>query len=91
MAIASLVLGIVALLVTLFTAGVFGWVGAIIAIVGIVLGALGTNEPENEGIAKAGMIVSIVALALSILIYVACIACVVGVGKAATYGSLFIM
>ncbi len=90
MAIASLVLGIVALLITLLTGGIFGWVGAIIAIIGIVLGVLGKNEPENEGMAKAGMIISIVALVLSILIYVACIACATSIGNAAYFSSLFI-
>ncbi len=91
MAIASLVLGIVGLLVTLFTGGLLGWVGAIISIVGIVLGVLGKKDPEHAGMAKAGMILSIVALALSILIYIACIACASGLAsELEQYSMLFL-
>ena len=75
MAIASLVLGIISIVLALFGAG-FQWVGILLGIAGIVLGVLGKKEPEQAGLAKAGMICSIVGTALSLLIYIACVACV---------------
>ncbi len=56
MGIASLVLGIIAVIIGLFSAGSLGWAGAIMAIIGIILGALGRKEPEKSGIATAGMV-----------------------------------
>ncbi len=38
MGIASLVLGIIAVIIGLFSAGSLGWAGAIMAIIGIILG-----------------------------------------------------
>ena len=74
MAIASLVLGICSL-VFLFIPFV-GWIGVILGIVGIVLGVLGRKDPEKKGMATAGMVCSIVAVALCLITWLACAACV---------------
>ena len=75
-AVASLVLGIIALVVAWF-----GW-GAIIAIVlsiiGIILGINGRKQltPEQgRGMATAGMVCSIIALVLSAIVFVSCVIC----------------
>ena len=58
-AIASLVLGIVALL------GSWFYVGVILAIVGIVLALSARRDGAEGGLATAGLVISIIALALS--------------------------
>lgn len=78
MGIASLVLGIISLVIGVFSSGLLGWLGAIIAIIGIILGALGKKDPEKKGIATAGFVCSIIGLVLCLLLYVACAACIGG-------------
>ncbi len=78
MGVAALVLGIISLLFGLFGAG-FQWVGAIVGLIGIILGAAGRKVPEKAGIATAGLVCSIIGFILSIILYVACAACVAGV------------
>lgn len=82
MAIASMVLGIIALVIGLFFAG-FNWIGMIVAIIGIILGALGKKDEARRGMATAGMVMSIVALALSLIVWIACLACVGSVASLA--------
>lgn len=85
MAVASLVLGIISIV-----AGIFGGllpgagttVGFITGIVGIILGVLGKKEPEKAGMAKAGMVCSIIGLVLSVLFLVACASCLGAAGIA---------
>ena len=60
MAVASLVLGIISLVIGIFSAGSLGWLGAILAGVGIILGALGRKNPEKKGMATAGLVCSII-------------------------------
>jgi membrane-bound ClpP family serine protease len=60
MAVASLVLGIISLVIGIFSAGSLGWLGAILAVVGIILGALGRKNPEKKGMATAGLVCSII-------------------------------
>lgn len=79
MAAASLVLGIISLVIGTFLAG-FQWVGAIVAIIGIVLGVLNKN-PDKAGLAKAGKICSIIGLALCLITFIACVACVGAIGS----------
>lgn len=81
MSVASLVLGIIAIVIGLFTAGSLGWLGAIIAIIGIVLGALGKKNPEKSGLATAGLVLSIIGLILCLLLYIACAACIGGLAS----------
>ena len=84
MAVASLVLGIIAIVF-----GAFGviWIGLICGIVGIIMGVLGTADPAKAGMATAGMVCSIIGAALSILFYVACYGCL-ACGQAAAINSL---
>lgn len=82
MAVASLVLGIVALVISLFFAGM-NWIGTIAGIIGIVLGALGRKNSEKKGMATAGMVMSVIAVALGLIVFFACAACV---GSVASLG-----
>ena len=76
MAVASLVLGIIALVIAVFIPA-WGLFGAILGIVGIVLGALGRKKtPEKKGMATAGLVMSIIAVALGLIFWIACVACI---------------
>ena len=77
MGVASLVLGIIALIIGIFLTG-FQWVGAIVGLIGIILGAQGRKNPEKKGIATAGMVCSIIGFIFCIIFFVACAACVGG-------------
>ena len=78
MGVASLVLGIISIILGLFTAGSLGWAGAIMGIIGIILGGLGRKNPDKKGIATAGLVCSIIGTILCLLLYIACIACIGG-------------
>lgn len=80
MAVASLVLGIVALVLSFIG---FGWVSVIIGIVGIILGALGRKDETKKGLATAGLVMSIIAVALGLIFWLACAACVGGLASLA--------
>jgi len=77
MGVASLVMGIIAIICGIFLTG-FQWVGAILGLIGIILGAQGRKNPEKKGIATAGMVCSIIGFILCIILFVACAACVGG-------------
>lgn len=81
MGVASLVLGIIAILIGAFSAGSLGWLGAIVGILGIILGALGRKNTENSGMATGGLVCSIIGTILSLLFYLACVACVGGMAS----------
>ena len=81
MAVASLVLGICSLVFPFIG---LGWLSMILGIVGIILGALGRKNAEKKGMATAGIVMSIIAVALGLLMWIACAACV---GALATAGS----
>lgn len=76
MGIASLVLGIISILIGLCSSGWLGWLGAILGIIGIICGAQGKKQFEQQGISTAGLVCSIVGLVLSLALYLACTACV---------------
>lgn len=81
MGVASLVLGIVALVL-----GIFGMgfpVGTIIGILGIILGAVGKKQNPANGLATGGMVCSIIGTVLSLLFFIACSACVGGLASLA--------
>lgn len=86
MGVASLVLGIISIVMGVFAAALLGWLGAILGVIGIVLGALGrkqlTQQGTPNGIATAGMVCSIIGTVLSVLFYIACVACASGAGSA---------
>ncbi len=62
MGIASLVCGIITLVLAVFSASGLGVVGVILGIIGIILGALGRKDPLQHGTATAGLITSIIGL-----------------------------
>ncbi len=79
MATAALVCGIIALVIsTCGSAANLAWVGSVCGILGIVFGALGQKDPNNKGKAKAGLIMSIIALTWGIIATIVCVACIGG-------------
>ena len=82
MAVASLVLGICSLAFPFIG---LGWLSTLLGIVGIVLGALGKQNEEKRGMATAGIVMSIIAVALGLISWIACASCV---GGLASLGSL---
>ncbi len=83
MAVASLVLGIISLVIGLFISSA-GWLGTIVAIVGIILGVVARKRmDDNYKLATAGMVCSIIGLVLSLILYIACVACVGALAAAA--------
>ena len=81
MAVASLVLGLISIIIGAGSGGLVGWLGAILAIIGIVLGAIGRKNPEHKGIATGGLVCSIIGLVLSLILYIACIGCTAGLAS----------
>ena len=79
MSVASLVLGIIALVLSLIPAIDIG--GIILAIIAIILGAIGRKREPNANLGTAGMVCGIIALALGVVTLVACSALL---NKAAT-------
>lgn len=80
MAIASLVLGIVSLVICIFGSG-FGLtlIGAACGIVGVILGIRAGQMPDqDQNMAKAGLICSAIGTALSLVFFIACVACIGG-------------
>ena len=75
MAVASLILGIISIVISFFSA--FGWVGVIVGIFGIIFGAVNKNEAK-AGVAKGGIVCSIIGVVLSAILFIACVACVGG-------------
>ena len=75
MGVASLVLGIIAVLITIF-AQPFGYIGIILGVIGIVLAAIGMKKnPDKKGIAVAGLVLSIIATAICSIIWISCVIC----------------
>lgn len=71
MGVASLVLGIIALVSDLVPG--IGWIpGLIMAIIGVILGALGRKDPAKAGLATGGLVCSIIALVLCGVTFLAC-------------------
>ncbi len=84
MGVASLIVGIISLLMSLFLTG-FGWLGAILGIVGCVLASKAKQNGEG-GIATAGQVLSILGIILGLVFYIACAACVGGLAGVANMG-----
>lgn len=72
MGVASLVLGIISLCVSVFSAGSLGLWGTACAILGIIFGVVGKKNPENEKMAKVGLVCSIIALCIGLLLFIIC-------------------
>ena len=79
MGIASLVLGIIAIVIGVFSIGILGWAGAVVGIIGII--GRNTAPPEKRGMATAGLVCSIVGTILCLLFYIACVACIGGLAS----------
>lgn len=82
MGVASLILGIVSLVCSLF--GAFSWIGCIAGIIGIILGAMARKQAAS-GVATGGLVCSIIGLVLCAIVFIACAACV---GAFGTLGAL---
>lgn len=80
MGIAALILGIASLVIGVFF-NYIGWLGSILGIIGIVLAAIARKKNPN-GMATAGLVLSIIGTALGLVLYLACVACVAGLAAA---------
>ena len=72
MGVASLVLGIISIVIGVFSAGSLGWLGAIIGIIGIVFAIQGKKITDQTGMAQAGFICSIIRTILCLLTACVC-------------------
>lgn len=74
MGVASLVLGICSIVFTVISFGCAAWVSIVLGIVGAVLGAVDLKKKKNTGLpngmSKAGLICSIIGLAIGLLVLV---------------------
>lgn len=78
MGVASLVLGIVSIVFAILGLGIP--VGVIAGLVGVILGAVGKGNPASAGMAKAGLVCSIIGTILSLLVFIACASCLASAG-----------
>ena len=64
----SLVLGIISLVMGLIIPGsAIKWVGAVVGLIGIILGVQGRKDPEKRGLATGGMVCSIIGFIFCII------------------------
>lgn len=80
MAVASMVLGILALVIAVF-GGTISWLGIVLGIIGVILAAIAKKKTPS-GMATAGLVLSIIALSLAFVFWLACAACIAGTGSA---------
>ena len=82
MAVASLVLGIISIVISLIFSFFSVFIGLPIGIVAIVLGvvakknAIENQDDSNLGTAKAGFITGIIGSSLSLIMWLTCVACI---------------
>lgn len=82
-AIASLVLGILAAVCVFFGYGAL--LGIALGVVGLILG-ISAKKEEPSGMATAGIVLSIIAIAVCAIGFIACVACI---GGLAAIGSVY--
>lgn len=70
MAIAALVCGIISLVMAVMSFGVLGLVGTVLAVLGIVFGVLGKKDIQHASLAKGGLVCSIIALCMHVVIII---------------------
>lgn len=76
MGVASLILGIISLLISIGAgAAGMGWIGSICGIIAIILGAIAKKNPEQKGTATGGLVCGIISLSWGIIATIACVAC----------------
>ena len=85
MGIASLICGIITLVLAVFSGNGLGVVGVALGIIGIILGALGRKDPLQHGIATAGLIISIIGMIINVVLFVACMAFIGILGLGAVF------
>lgn len=78
MGVASLVIGIAALVIGLFISMPIGIIAGVVA---IILGAIARKKGQG-GVATAGLVLGIISVALCALVYIACFACAAGLAAA---------
>ena len=84
MAAASLILGILSLVMAFIIPGaIVKWIGAILALIGIILGAAGRKNPEKHGLATGGMVCSIIGFIACIIVVIACAGVLGGIASLA--------
>lgn len=76
MAVASLVLGICSIVFDF----ILWWLGMILGIVGVILGAVARSKNPENGMATGGLVCSIIGTILGIITLVACAACLSSLG-----------
>lgn len=72
-AIASLVLGIIACVCVFFGYGAL--LGIVLGVVGLILG-INAKKEQPSGMATAGIVLSIIAIAVCAIGFISCVACV---------------
>ncbi len=84
MAAGSLVLGIISLVLGIVIPGsVVKWIGAVLALIGIILGVQGRKDPEKHGLATGGMVCSIIGFIACIIVVIACAGVMGGIASLA--------
>lgn len=88
MAVASLILGIIALLSST-VGGIFslGWIGSVCGIVAIILGAIARKKGQKKGMATTGLVFGIISLVWGVVATIVCLACY-GAAVGAAYSLL---
>lgn len=78
MAVASLILGIISVLINFIG---YSWVGLILGIIGIILG-VNAKKKNPSSMASAGLVLSIIGTVLCSVVFIACVACfgIIGLG-----------
>lgn len=75
MAVASLVLGIIALVISIFSGGSLGVAGIICGVLGLIFGIVGRKDEAKKGLATAGVVCSLIGLLLGLILMIACVGC----------------
>ena len=79
---ASLVLGIISLVMAFLIPGAsIKWVGAILALIGIILGVQGRKIPEKQGLATGGMVCSIIGFVACVIVVLFCASVIGGIAS----------
>lgn len=80
---ASLVLGIIALVVSVGCGAMgLGWVGSICGILAIIFGSIAKKDEQTKGQGTAGVVCGVISLIWGIIATIACVACIGAVAAA---------